>query len=79
MDIPEHMMAERRAMTAERPATRKAVVSYSVDASVAEKCRALFEGIRECAAELIRLDIDPGEVERELEQVANDVQAGEVV
>jgi hypothetical protein len=59
--------------------TRRAVVSYPVDASDAEKRRELLLGIRECAAELLTLGHPVFDVSDELEQVANDCEAGELV
>lgn len=61
------------------PRTRKAVVSYPVGASIVQKRRALSDGIRDCVAELIELGVKQDLIVCELEQVANDVEAGEVV
>lgn len=57
--------------------TRRAVVSYEVQATQEEKRRALLDGIRECAAELVSLGL-LDEVIGELEQVANDAEIGEL-
>lgn len=59
--------------------TRRAVVSYAIGDTDAEKRRALKDGIRECATELISLGLSVGEVVSELEQVANDAEGGQLV
>lgn len=57
--------------------TRKAVVSYALDASPALKVAALTEGFRECCCELRELGIPRERISSELEQVANDVEQGD--
>jgi hypothetical protein len=57
--------------------SRRAVVSYDVEASDAEKRRALLEGIRDCAAELVEMGAKNPAL-AELEQVANDAECGEL-
>jgi hypothetical protein len=56
--------------------TRKAVVSYAVEDTLDTKRRAVLDGIRDCAAELIELDTPPPQIVAELEQVANDIESG---
>jgi hypothetical protein len=57
--------------------TRKAVVSYAIDASRLDKRRQLLEGFRDCAVELRELGVDRRDIVDELEQVANDVEQGD--
>jgi len=58
---------------------RKAVVSYALDDPPEVKRRRLLDGIRECACELVELGAECGAITDELEQVANDVECGEVL
>lgn len=58
---------------------RKAVVSYALDDPPEIKRRQLLEGIRECACELVGLGADRGEILDELDQVANDVECGDIL
>lgn len=60
------------------PTVRRAVVSYGVNASLADKRNTLLEGIRDCAAELVELGTLTEKIVDELEQVANDVEGGNV-
>lgn len=57
--------------------TRRAVVSYSTEATVLEKRRALLDSIRDCATELVELGLKDAAI-NELEQVANDAIGGEL-
>lgn len=57
--------------------THRIVVHYTVDASDSEKRKALLEGIRDCATELVELGFLSDAV-TELEQVANDVEADDL-
>jgi hypothetical protein len=59
--------------------TRKAVVSYPVDATRGEKRHLLVEGITSVAAELIEYGLPIGDLVHELEQVANDAEQGQLV
>jgi hypothetical protein len=59
--------------------TRRAVVSYEVDAPARIKRQALREGLVECAAGLLELGMSVREVVEELEQVANDAEQGELL
>jgi len=61
------------------PHPRRAVVSYPVNATEPEKARACMDGIRDCAAEAIGYGADVADVVAELEQVANDAEAGELI
>ncbi len=56
--------------------TRRAVVSYPVNASKEEKTRALLDGIHECVTELVELGHTRLAI-NELEQVANDAESGD--
>ncbi len=58
---------------------RRAVVSYPVEASDAEKIQACLEGLRECAADALSNGCSVSSVVAELEQVANDAVCGELV
>lgn len=53
--------------------SRRAIVSYPIDATPQEKRRALLDGIRECGVELIENGFTEDAI-RELEQVANDIE-----
>ena len=59
--------------------SRRAVVSYPVEASDAEKVQACLEGLRELAADALSNGCSVGSVVAELEQVANDAECGELV
>jgi hypothetical protein len=72
----ELSQAER---TDQESMSRRVVVSYRVDASVDERTNALMEGIRECAVELVELGAPTERIVDELEQVANDVEAGRLM
>jgi hypothetical protein len=56
--------------------TYRAVVKYEVGATRGEKKQAIYDGLRDCAAELLELDVPIDVIAREFEQVANDVEYG---
>lgn len=58
--------------------TRRAVVSYPVDATDAEKARACIDGIRECAIDALEHGARCDVLVKELEQVANDAEGGDL-
>jgi hypothetical protein len=47
--------------------TRRAVVSYAVDATDEQKVQALKDGLQECAGEMIELGADPEELQEALD------------